>query len=110
MAKKHKIKLLKPPPHEYVPTPQCCVPVQAPSYNSDWRAQRYKERGTDPKLCQRNSTVIIDGKPYCRLHAGQVALDILLMQELEEEDAKEKSKSEATTEEKATIGRSAKES
>ena len=79
-----KIKRLVP----LVPTPpvlpQCCVPVKPPYVGQvDWRKRRYKDKDTDPDKCQRSALFKIKGKPYCRVHAGQVALKILL----EEDDA-----------------------
>ncbi len=78
MAKKHKIKVLKPLVPKPDATPQCCVKVDPPWRNSSWRKERYGGEENDYNRCQRNSTVQIDGKYYCRLHAGQVALSILL--------------------------------
>jgi hypothetical protein len=59
----------------HVPTPQCCVEVKWP--DNDWRRERYKKlRPTfDPDHCQHESSFDIDGNLYCKLHAGQVALD-----------------------------------
>lgn len=69
-----KAKIIKP---ERVVTPQCCAEVEPPTHANMWRRDRYlKLRPTfDPDRCQRESTVEIDGKPYCRLHAGGIALD-----------------------------------
>jgi hypothetical protein len=69
-----KIKVIRPEP---VHTPQCCMKVDPPTHANMWRRDRYKTlRPTfDPDLCQRESTVRIDGKPYCRIHAGGIALD-----------------------------------
>lgn len=69
-----KPKVIKPDPAH---TPQCCMPVEPPTHANMWRRDRYKRlRPTfDPDKCQRESTIEIDGQPYCRLHAGGVALD-----------------------------------
>ena len=56
---------------------QCSTSVPV-KYNLNRREQRTGQAGWDMDLCQRNGTVEIDGKPYCRLHAGQIALDKLL--------------------------------
>lgn len=50
---------------------------------TEWRQQRYREMhpGFDPMKCQRHATIKIDGKNYCRPHAGQLALQILLDQQ-----------------------------
>jgi hypothetical protein len=69
---------LKPPriKPERVPTVQCCVVPEDTARLSEWRQKRYKKFRPefDPMLCQRESVVIIEGKPYCRPHAGQLAL------------------------------------
>lgn len=57
--------------------PQCSAePEFDTPRNKEWRQERYKKlRPTyDPKLCQRESTVEIDGKPYCSSHGGSIAL------------------------------------
>lgn len=67
-------------------TPQCCVPVEPPTHNEMWRRDRYKRLrpAFDPDRCQRESALEIDGKPYCRLHAGQEALSRWMKGELVE--------------------------
>ncbi|WP_316397326.1 hypothetical protein [Bradyrhizobium sp. 33ap4] len=78
-----KAKIIKP---ARVVTPQCCAPVEPPTKATMWRRDRYlKLRPSfNPDACQRESTVEIDGKPYCRLHAGGLALDKWLKGELVE--------------------------
>lgn len=63
---------------ERVVTPQCCVKVDDPSHNKSWRAQHYTKIRPefDSAYCQRESSFIIDGKNYCRPHAGQVTLEM----------------------------------
>lgn len=47
-------------------------------------AQRTRERYLrdrphyNPDLCQRMSSVTVDGKPMCKVHAGKTALKIML--------------------------------
>jgi len=73
---------LRPP----VPKPtfiQCCVPVDVMEYSKEYIARRKKraaERSDDWQHdhCMKHATVEIDGRPYCRPHAGQVALARLL--------------------------------
>lgn len=67
-----------------VETPQCCVPVDPPTHAQHWRRDRYKKLRPhfDPDQCQRESTMMIDGKPYCRIHAGQLALEKWMTGEL----------------------------
>lgn len=73
------ITQIKPKVIKYEPlhTPQCSADVDPPTHANMWRRDRYKKlRPTfDPDKCQRESTIEIDGKPYCRLHAGGLALD-----------------------------------
>ncbi|MER9176202.1 hypothetical protein NKH72_21740 [Mesorhizobium sp. M0955] len=76
-----KPKIIKP---ERVVTPQCCAEVEPPTHATMWRRDRYKKLRPqfDPDRCQRESTLDIEGKPYCRIHAGQLALDRWLSGEL----------------------------
>ena len=65
-------------------TPQCCVEVKETEYQErmNWRRLHYgRNPRKDPMLCQRKATFQIDGKPYCRGHAGEVCLGILLGEE-----------------------------
>lgn len=75
-----KLKELKPRYPTAIPYRQCSVPVPPPSHNPKWRQERYVKLypNRDYDRCQRNSTVEIDGKPYCRLHGGSIALDYML--------------------------------
>lgn len=68
-----KPTLIKP---ERIPTPQCSIVVDDPSHWKGWRSQRYERLRPqfDPKLCQHESSFKIDGKYYCRAHAGQITL------------------------------------
>lgn len=63
--------------HPRVETPQCSATVPPPTHSEQWRLGRYKELRPhyDPTKCQRESTLSIDKKPYCRIHAGQIALE-----------------------------------
>lgn len=63
---------------ERVVTPQCCVKVDDPTHNKTWRSQRYSKLRPDfdPAYCQRESSFMIDGKTYCRPHAGQITLNM----------------------------------
>jgi len=74
-----RIKAPKP-----VATPQCSAPVDPPSHAPAWRRERYMRLrpSYDPDCCQRDSSVVIDGKTYCRLHAGGIALDRWLRGEI----------------------------
>jgi len=47
-----------------------------------WRGQRYGEPFVN--RCFHDAVVEIDGKGYCRLHGGHIALDKLLKGELVE--------------------------
>lgn len=35
------------------------------------------------KRCDRRATYTIDGKPYCTLHAGKIALEVILNKQKE---------------------------
>ncbi len=74
-----RIKAPKP-----VATPQCSAPVDPPSHAPEWRKERYKRLrpSYNPDCCQRDSSIVIDGKTYCRLHAGGIALDRWLRGEI----------------------------
>ena len=61
--------------------PQCSVVNGSNAYNAAYlkrRAERLVERGYDPTRCSAQGSVEIDGRPYCKRHAGIVALNILL--------------------------------
>lgn len=70
----------------HVSTPQCCVTPDEPTRLKKWRQQRYLKLRPhfDPMLCQHESAFEIDGKNYCRAHAGQIALNKWLNGELTE--------------------------
>lgn len=74
MIKKLKLVNIKP---KKVITPQCQAPADSDSSRyKQWRLDRYKKLRPDydPLKCQRASTVAINDQPYCRCHAGQLAL------------------------------------
>jgi len=72
------INRIKPKVVKFQPTrtTQCCVNVDPPVHDDMWRRDAYKKLhpSFDPDKCQRESTVVIDGKPYCRIHADAEAL------------------------------------
>lgn len=58
-----------------------CSAVPLESYRSMFNRENHYQKQRpqfDPKKCQRQATVRIDGVPYCRAHAGQKALQILI--------------------------------
>lgn len=61
---------------ERIATPQCCIVVDAPPHSKDWRLQRYAKMRPHfaPELCQHESSFQIDGKHYCKAHAGQIVM------------------------------------
>lgn len=69
-----------------VETPQCCVEVGPPSHATMWRLERYAKLRPhfNANLCQRESVFQHDGKCYCRIHAGQLALELWLNGRLKE--------------------------
>jgi len=71
---------------EPVSTPQCSMVVYTAGHDAAWRERWYGQRrpGADPKRCQHDSNVTIDGKPYCRRHAGALALERWLKGDLVE--------------------------
>ena len=89
---KKGLKVLKPRPPiipQRLQTPQCCVQPdeQFTSYRiSQWRKERYARIRPEwnPEQCQLASVVLIDEKPYCRKHAGIIALDKWMKGELTE--------------------------
>lgn len=78
-----KPKIIKPEP---IITPQCSATVDPPTHNKAWRGNRYGAMRPefDASKCQRQSTVMIMDKPYCRVHGALVALDLWLRGELVE--------------------------
>jgi hypothetical protein len=75
--------IVKPEP---VRTPQCCIPVDPPTRAQHWRRDRYEKLRPefDASLCQRESVIQHNGKHYCRVHAGQLALNMWLAGDLVE--------------------------
>lgn len=62
----------------------CAIPLDQYSDRlADWRKQRYADQ-PDPATCRRMATVKINNKPYCRPHAGLIALRKWLDGELTE--------------------------
>lgn len=73
------------PAVERVVTPQCCVEIYrnpaVPNVYWKHRKRMDEPKGFDSNLCARSSAWVIDGKHYCGLHAGQVALSILIQRD-----------------------------
>lgn len=69
-----------------VHTPQCCVEIRETEWlsRSDWRRERYSKLRPhfDPALCQHESVFLLDGKHYCKSHAGIYALEKWMKGEL----------------------------
>lgn len=84
------IRRIRPRPEEKVPAPQCSHEMPPPQRPMElWsphyvarRTARCEERGWDVNGCMHYATHLIDGKPFCHLHAGMRALE-----KLEERDA-----------------------
>lgn len=76
------------PPPAIPKTPRCeAVVSKNNTFEADWRVNRYGDRhetGEDPMRCIRPSVVELDGKNYCRLHAGHLCLDMYLQGKLKE--------------------------
>lgn len=73
-----RVKPLKPKPIE---TPQCCVSFDTKPFNQYYlkrRKERCKELGYEWNCCTRPSSYEISEKFYCTMHAGKVALAMLL--------------------------------
>lgn len=81
-----KLPGYKPAHYERVQNPnpkQCCrVPEYTGLCDKKWRETHYAHKANDPQKCQRNATLLIDGKPLCRPHAGQYVLEKVLKGEL----------------------------
>ncbi len=74
-----RIKELKPRIPTIPALPQCSAKIDDPIKRRGWRQQYYEKRtDIDSTRCVRNSTIELNGRPYCRLHAGSIAIDILL--------------------------------
>ena len=58
---------------------QCEFAVNAPY--PEWRVRRYAERGLDPSKCCKQAVVRLDGKAYCMVHGGKLAILELINQE-----------------------------
>ena len=78
------VKQLRPP----VITPPL-VPCEGKLKSYPYINEEYKERRAlslrqteNYHLCGRRSTYIVDGKHYCKVHAGHAALKYLLKQEI----------------------------
>lgn len=63
------------PQHRPVPAPMCQGEVALTPHLRQWRRERMPADMLE--RCTRSSTWEIDGKHYCALHAGQIALRIL---------------------------------
>lgn len=88
------IKVLKPRLPKTPLTPQCSVVIEEthnPPIPRDIRRKRVASYGMDVGCCARRSSHVIDGKHYCRLHAGQEALrrweagDLVTRDEMDDE-------------------------
>lgn len=81
------VKQLKPfPPKAPAPPPpsgpRCVATVQTYSeHERRWRLQRY---GEETFQCTREAVVEVQGKCYCRLHAGHLVLDMYIRGDLKE--------------------------
>lgn len=76
-----EIRLLRPRRLTANMTPQCSCEPEAVGWSDAYIARRKKEmtaEGMDPLKCRRRATVEIDGTPYCMLHAGPIAVNLLL--------------------------------
>lgn len=77
------------PAREDPPMIQCEATVLPPTHDNDWRRRNYQ--GPYPDHCRRMSAITIDGRSYCRLHAGGLALEKWLsgqLREVESDDVK----------------------
>mgnify|MGYP003650392576 CR=1 FL=1 len=66
-------------------TPQCCRQVDLSPYYEHYivrRKRRCEKLGYDPTLCTRQSSYTIDGEHLCTEHARQIALKILIQEEI----------------------------
>lgn len=77
-----RIRSLVPSPPHTENLPQCSAYTGDKSAwnHLSWRqrVERCMKKGSDPRLCTKGAGIEIDGKPYCRQHAGAIAIDILL--------------------------------
>jgi hypothetical protein len=78
------IRRLKPVPQRPA-TPQCSQVVDRSWYATERAKQamdaKLRAKGYDVACCIRSASVVIDGKPYCNIHGGLVAIDILIEQQ-----------------------------
>jgi hypothetical protein len=78
---------LRPRPPHRVDTGQCCVPmVDSKAWATHYlerRRRRAAALGWNYEQCTRGASVEIDGKLYCGQHGGQMALAILLCEEVD---------------------------
>ena len=73
----------KPVPQQQLPRCESPLTSILTPHMAEWREQRYGKRS---KLCRRISAYEIDGKQYCRMHAGEIALDMWSRGELAERE------------------------
>ena len=70
---------------------RCSELIPTTSEEADnWRKRWYgskarRDTGHDPAKCQRRAAISINGQPYCRQHAAEYALRLILMEQDEEE-------------------------
>lgn len=73
------VKRLRPEPAER-PKIQCSAPFHKEKWSKDYVARRHKKKteiGQDPDKCGNWASHVIGGRPFCRSHAGGIALEIL---------------------------------
>lgn len=71
------IKKIPDAPEQWKPGPKCEASVNVTGlHEAEWRKRRYGEK--EPFRCTRDAVVEINGRCLCRLHGGNVALDLLL--------------------------------
>lgn len=77
-----KVEEVRPKNPPYTRLPQCSAPVPMESHWSPTWLTNHKEQmqriGYDPNRCSRGGTVKVDGKPFCRQHAGTIAVEELI--------------------------------
>lgn len=62
-------------------TPPCeAMVADTTEHGRAWRKRRHEEQGVErgELQCCRDSVVELDGRNYCRIHGGFVALDMYL--------------------------------
>lgn len=71
-------------PVQTVQLPRCDAITSAePGHAQQWRTKRFG----DPVRCSRGSVVKLDGKHYCRIHAGFAVLELYLAGKLVSKDS-----------------------